>query len=115
MSYKGMDSNFTGYLGPKPDKETYKYFVENDRVVEVHNVMVHEFMLHDAEDPDLYAAEPLIKWRDSEMGTWVMEHAVESPTWYKVIDPVSYGYRYQIRARLRGPDFTFYQLKWGNQ
>lgn len=115
MTYKGMDHNYSGFIGPKPEKETFRYIVENDRVVEVHNITVHEFTLHDADDPDLYAAHPMIEWQQSEQGAWVMEHALESPTWYRHIEPVSYGYKYAIRAKLKGPDYTFYTLRWGSK
>jgi hypothetical protein len=112
LTYNTFNNTFSGYFGPKPTKAVYKYTVENDRVVEIHDVTVHEFTLHDADDPDLYAAVPMIEWQQTEKGTWVMEHAIESPSWYRYIDPVSYGYKYQIRARLRGPDYTYYALKW---
>ena len=115
ITYKNFNSNYTGYIGPKPEKETYKYYVENDRVVEVHSVIVHHFTLHDAEDPDLYAAQPMIEWQQSEQGVWVMEHAVETPSWYRFIDAVSYGYTDNIRAKLKGPDFTYYTLRWGSK
>jgi hypothetical protein len=35
-----------------------------------------------------------------------MKHAVETPTWYRMADPVSYGYKYEIRARFAGPALT---------
>ena len=59
---------------------------------------VHEFTMGDVEDPDLYAAEPMWKWQSSEMGQWVMEHAVETPFWHRHVDPYSYGYKYYIVA-----------------
>ena len=39
------------------------------------DVVVHEFPMGDVEDPDLYAAQPLWDWQNSEAGAWVMEHA----------------------------------------
>ena len=67
----------------------------------------------DVEDPDLYAAQPLYNWQNSEAGSWVMEHAVETPFWTRQADYSSYGYRYYIVARLRESDQTFWKLKWG--
>jgi hypothetical protein len=69
----------------------------------------------DVDDPDLYAAEPLIQWQNSEAGKWVMEHAVEPPMWQRVPDLNTFGYRYGITARLRARDYTFWQLKWGSR
>jgi hypothetical protein len=42
-------------------------------------VPVHEFRMGDVEDPDVYAAGPLLDWQKSAAGAWVMEHAVEVP------------------------------------
>jgi hypothetical protein len=77
------------------------------------DVVVHHFPMGDVEDPDLYAADPLYKWQQSEAGTWVMEHAVEPPFWVRQPDLSSYGYRYYIVARLKEQDQTFWSLKWG--
>ena len=77
------------------------------------DVVVHHFPMGDVEDPDLYAADPLYKWQQSEAGTWVMEHAVEPPFWVRQPDLSSYGYRYYVVARLKEVDQTFWSLKWG--
>ena len=77
------------------------------------DVVVHHFPMGDVEDPDLYAADPLYKWQQSEAGTWVMAHAVEPPFWVRQPDVSSYGYRYYIVARLKEQDQTFWSLKWG--
>ena len=79
------------------------------------DVVVHEFPMGDVEDPDLYAAQPLWEWQQSEMGCWIMEHAVETPYWTRQIDSRTYGHRYYIVARLRESDQTFFKLKWGNK
>jgi hypothetical protein len=52
-------------------------------------------------------------WERSLKGQWVMEHAVEPPTWQRDIDHNSFGYRYAIMAELPGPRVTEYYLKWG--
>ena len=100
-----------GYLGDTPTKDTYKYMQIGDRVEEVREIVVHEFMMGDVDDPDLYAGEPLWKWQQSEIGQWVMEHAVETPSWYRIPDTMQYGYKYQIRAKLSGPRLTEYLLR----
>jgi len=78
------------------------------------DVVVHHFPMGDVEDPDLYAAEPLYQWQQSEAGKWVMEHAVEPPFWTRQADIQSYGYRYYIVARLKEQDQTYFKLKWSN-
>jgi hypothetical protein len=100
-----------GYLGSVPTGDTYRYMIINDRVEEVRDVVVHEFTMGDVEDPDLYAAEPLWKWQQSEAGQWVITHAVETPSWYRIPDQLQYGYKYQIRAKLTGARLTEYLLR----
>lgn len=76
-------------------------------------LIVHQFTMGDVEDPDLYAAEPIWKWQQTEAGKWVMENSVETPSWHRVHDGGYYGYQYQIRADFRPIDATWYLLKWG--
>jgi len=96
-----------------PEKGTYKYTIVGDRVERTMIVVVHEFSLGDVEDPNLFAAEPLINWEKSERGQWILQNAVETPSWHRMADPVSMGYRYEIRARLQGPVLTEYLLRYG--
>ena len=78
------------------------------------DVVVHHFPMGDVEDPDLYAAQPLYEWQQSEMGTWVMEHAEEPPFWTRQPDMASFGYRYYVVARMRESDQTYFKLRWSN-
>ena len=78
-------------------------------------VTVHKFRMGDVEDPDLYAAEPLIEWQNSEVGRWIMEHSVETPMWHRQVDVANYGHMYAVEAWLKGSDHTFWQLKWGQK
>ena len=89
-----------------------EYRIVDDHVVRFSDICVHEFNMGDVEDPDLYAAEPLWKWQNSEAGKFVMEHAVEQPYWIREADYSSYGYRYKIVARLSEPNQTFFKLKF---
>jgi hypothetical protein len=101
-----------GYLGIKPTKDTYRYMQIGDRIEEVREVVVHEFTMGDVEDPDLYAAEPLWQWQQSEEGQWIMIHAVETPSWHRIPDQLQYGYRFQVRAKLSGARLTEYMLRY---
>jgi len=86
-----------------------------DRAVRYSDVCVHEFTMGDVEDPELYAAQPLWEWQESEMGQWVMAHAVEQPYWIQSLDYNSWGHRFKVMARLSEPDQTFWTLKWGTK
>ena len=94
---------------------TCRYNLIGDRVEETHTVTVHEFVLSDVEDPDLLAADPLWKWQNSEAGQWVMKNAAETPIWHRMADPMTYGFRFKIRAKLQGAKLTEFLLKYGNE
>lgn len=113
INQKLADSYFQ-YHSPyyhKPPRN--KYNIVGDRVEEVKTVVVHEFTMGDVEDPDLYAAQPLIEWEKSDIGQWVMKNACDTPTWHRMADAVSYGYKYRITAKLMGPALTEWLLKYG--
>jgi hypothetical protein len=66
----------------------------------------------DVEDPDLFVAEPIWKWQQTEAGQWIMENAIDRPSWHRHIDYTSYGYIYAIRADLTPEQLTYYKLKF---
>lgn len=90
-----------------------KYNIIGDRVEECKEIIVHSFSMGDVEDPGR-AAQPLYEWEKSEAGQWVMKNAADTPTWYRIADPMSYGYQYQIRAKLMGPALTEWLLRHGS-
>ena len=100
-------------LFPKPLKLEHKYQIENDKIVETKDVVVHRFKLGDVEDPDIYAAGPLMDWQNSESGQWVMENAVGDPVWQRQIDYNTWGYSFVVIAKLKDADITYFNLKWG--
>jgi len=75
-------------------------------------VTVHTITMGDVEDPDLFVAEPIWKWQQSDEGKWVMENSVEQPMWVREVDPACYGYKYKIVASLDGPALTYWKLKY---
>lgn len=67
----------------------------------------------DVDDVDIYAAEPIYKWQQTEQGQWVMQHAKDL-TYYTHADPSTFGYRITIRGELEGQSITEYFLRWNN-
>jgi hypothetical protein len=80
--------------------------------VKYRDVVVHEFLMADVDDPEIYMGAPIWEWQQSPAGAWVMEHAVEKPYWHKRVDMSTYGYRCTIVARLSEPDEVFFRLKY---
>jgi hypothetical protein len=101
-----------GHLGPKPAKQTYKVMIIDDKPVEIHKVVVHSFTVGDVEDPEIYAAEPLCNWEQSEAGRWVIERAIETPEWHQQLDFQSYSYKFNVTAKLKDPDYIMWLLKF---
>ena len=82
------------------------------RPVRFRDVCVHEFLLGDVEDPDIYAAEPILQWQNSDQGKWIMTNAQKQPYWIQHVDANTMGYRYKIMARLSEQNETFWRLKY---
>jgi hypothetical protein len=74
--------------------------------------IVHKITMGDVEDPDLYVAEPIWKWQQTDAGKWVMENAVDVPIWHRSVDHTSYGHLYTIHAKLKDIDYTYFKLKF---
>lgn len=75
-------------------------------------ICVHSFRLSDSDDPEIYAAEPIYNWQQSEQGQWVMSHSTTKPFFNIDVDHTIYGYRCRIFADLNDKDLTFFKLKW---
>lgn len=73
---------------------------------------VHQIRLSDSDDPDLYVAEPIYQWQQTEAGKWVMQHSKPEPQWFRSLDINTYGYIYTIRAELTPEEITFFELKY---
>ena len=84
--------------------------------VRFRDVCVHEIKIAEVEDPDLFVADPIWRWQQTDAGKFVMEHAAEKPYYTHHLDHNSYGNIYRIMARLSEQDHTFWALKWaGNK
>ena len=76
-------------------------------------VTFHSFAMGDVEDLDIYVAEPISKWQQTEQGRWVMENATDLQ-YYTMPDPNTIGHRVTIRGDIdQGPKLTEYLLKYG--
>lgn len=108
LEYNGIKPN-TGYWKPKE-----KYHMVDDKVVMKKEIVVHTFNMGDVDDPDLYAAEPLYQWQQTDAGKWVMENCCDNaPIWHRHADPTSFGYRYTISATFEEKKLTEFYLRFG--
>ena len=93
----------------------FKVFEQDGQqiVQEIHKVVVHSFMMGDVEDPDLFAAEPLYKWEQSDQGKFVTENAIDKPIWYRHESPYNWGHQYTVVAELEKKKLAEFYLRWG--
>jgi hypothetical protein len=74
--------------------------------------VVHTVKMGDVEDPDLFVAEPIWKWQQTEEGKWIMQNSNPTPMWKRIPDNTTYGYLYSIHAYLKPKDYTYWSLKF---
>ena len=95
-------------LSMSVNKPSQKYKVHNDHVYE--RRVVHRFTMGDLEDPELYCAQPIYEWQQTEHGKWIMAHSLE-PTFHIHTDPLTYGYQIVITAHITPKRWTEYVLR----
>ena len=78
----------------------------------MHRVTFHSFVMGDVDDVDIYVAQPIWEWQQTEQGQWVMTHC-QDPQYTIHPDGQSWGHRVILYGELQDQDATFYKLKWG--
>lgn len=64
----------------------------------------------DVEDPEIYCAQSIYEWQQTEQGKWCMEKATDT-TFNIMADPNGFEYRVTITGWLSGKYATFYAIK----
>ena len=75
-------------------------------------ITFHSFTMGDVDDPDIYVAQPIWEWQQTEPGQWVMLHC-KDPRYSIGPDGASWGHRVRLYGELEDKDAMFWQLKWG--
>jgi hypothetical protein len=86
-----------------------QFKVHNDEVYEKRRV--HSFKMSDVDDPELYAAQPIWEWQQTDHGKWVMTHSLD-PTFHVMSDHLNWGYRILIEAWITPKRWTEYCLRF---
>lgn len=76
-----------------------------------HTIKVYGFSVGDVEDPDLYAADPLLEFEKTERYKWLKKHA-EDVYWIRGPARFDLGFSYEVRAVLSEPNLILYKLKY---
>lgn len=90
-------------------RPTQKYMLHDDEVYEKR--VVHRFSLSDVDDPEIYVAQPIYEWQQTEHGQWVMKHG-KDPQYHMYMEPVTYGYQITITAHITPKRWTEYCLRF---
>lgn len=91
----------------------WKTQIIDEKPVKLYRVVVHAFGINEIDDePIIHAAQPLYDWEHSEAGQWIIENAVEKPTWHTHFDPASYQTKFAVTAILRERDYVAWTLKF---
>lgn len=95
-------------IGMNPEKQLGKYQVYGDEVHE--RRVVHRFVMGDVEDIEIYIAQPLYEWQQTDHGKWIMAHG-KDPTYHINADPITYGYQITVTAHITPKKWTEYILR----
>ena len=95
----------------------YKVTQVNDTEVieEIHKVIVHKFSVSDTDDPEIYAAEPILRWQNSEEGQFVLKNAISIPEYHQHLNHTSFNYEFSITAELEKKKLSEFYLRWGKK
>ncbi len=67
----------------------------------------------DVDDVDIYVAQPIYEWQQTEQGKWVMQHA-QNLTYHTAPDLHTFGHRITICGEIEeSVQLTEYLLKYG--
>jgi len=66
----------------------------------------------DVDDVDIYVAQPIYEWQQTDHGRWVMKNAYNL-TYNVMADVSQWGHRIAIRGEIKDPRrITEYFLRW---
>lgn len=74
-------------------------------------VTFYKFIMNDVEDVDVYVAEPIWRWQQTDHSRWVMSHA-RNLRYCTCPEPNRYTYRIWICGDLEEDEATEYFLRW---
>ena len=77
-------------------------------------VVFHSIRMGDVEDPELYAAQPIYEWQQTDQGKWVMENCPD-PKFNVSGDPATFGFRIDLYGDIEDIKATEFYLKWQKQ
>lgn len=84
----------------------------DDKEIILTRYLVHKFKIGDVDEPDLYAAQEVDRWINSDLGQWIKKQSVKPLHFTSNFDHPYYGYQYAIFAYLTNVQITYFELKY---
>jgi hypothetical protein len=75
-------------------------------------ITFHKLSMGDVDDPELYAAQPLYEWQQTDQGQWVMENCSD-PQYIIRPDVNTFGNKIIVYGEIEDQLATEYLLRWG--
>jgi hypothetical protein len=75
--------------------------------------IVHTIEMGDVEDPEIYAAAPILDFEKTDKGRWLMANSYKQLEFTIRPNERTYGWKVLIWSYLTEKDLTYYSLKWG--
>jgi hypothetical protein len=100
----------SGFIGPAPDNDIYRYMVIDKQVEEVRTVNVHTFEIPLTDTIEI-VHNTLSDWIKSDEGQWVIARAAQSPSWHRYEDPYQFHQKFIVRAKFAGATLTEWLLR----
>jgi hypothetical protein len=72
---------------------------------------LHSFRMGDVDDVEIYVAQPIYEWQQTEQGKWCMSNATNLH-YLTGFAPDGWGYRITITGDLEDKLATEYLLRW---
>ena len=72
----------------------------------------HTFRMGDVEDPEVFVAQPIYEWQQTEKGSWVMAHCPD-PQFRISPDTYAWGHEVNVYGPLEESAAVIFLLKWG--
>ena len=82
-------------------------------VSEIHKAVVYRFTMSDVDDVDIYVAQPIWEWQQSEAGKFIMQNAYNTPSYERHADYLTMGYKVAIIAELEKKKLSEFYLRFG--
>lgn len=76
-------------------------------------VVFHAFVMPYMDDPDVFVAQPIYEWQQTQQGQWVMQNA-QDVSWAKQLDVSTMGHRVVIYGDLEPRLATEYFLRYND-